>query len=53
MQEILKEKLRDMDVPGFAPKFTPEEFEAAGLDFVEDAMDLEDIDEMANDPDVV
>jgi hypothetical protein len=52
MNDVLKEKLADLDVPGFAPSFTPEELAAAGLDFQETAMDLADVMEAANDPDV-
>jgi hypothetical protein len=50
--DVLPEKLQDMDVPGAGPKFTPDEIEKLGLDFVEDAIDSEDVADAAYDPDV-
>lgn len=46
--ETLKQKLLDMDIPGYAVEFTPEEAEILGF-IVEDAMDYDDAIEAAID----
>lgn len=47
-KEALKQKLLDMDIPGYAVEFTPEEAEILGF-IVEDAMDYNDAIEAATD----